>query len=528
MPDHYIRYIEPLESELATQVEYDMDEQDQEWLDVINAERRKEQLDQVSYETFEIIMDRLEKEWFELASTNSYMKRVPKQDSALPSEDSTCAVCDDGEGENSNAIVFCDGCNLAVHQDCYGVPYIPEGQWLCRKCTVSPEAAVSCILCPNEGGAFKQTPEGKWAHLLCALFIPELSLGTQLYMEPIEGVNRIVKGRWKLTCSICSHRTGACIQCDIRSCFTAFHVTCARKHGYLTPMKVAPDAEGNLPSTPPSLKALCEKHMSVSSKTRILCGSGDELTTPQKTSKVARAYSKGYHLGPPLVPAIVVTRVTDYIAKIVLRKKHIFILSVCKYWSLKREARRGAPLLKRLHLEPWTASSISKQQTEDTRQRRLNHLHNLRGDLEKVRMLADFTRKREREKTRSANVISTLVDSVMFPHDGVLRAAFEQTTNLDRNHYFTEPVAPEEAPDYQTIIERPMWWEKIKGRLDRREYTSVEDLESDIHLVLDNSMKYNSKPEHLYHRVAARIKTNAAPIFEGLAAIKQRQPDSSV
>lgn len=39
---------------------------DQMWLDALNAERRKEQLDQVSYETFEIIMDRLEKEWFEL------------------------------------------------------------------------------------------------------------------------------------------------------------------------------------------------------------------------------------------------------------------------------------------------------------------------------------------------------------------------------------------------------------------------------------------------------------------------------
>lgn len=41
---------------------------DQEWLDAMNAERKKEQLDQVSYETFEIIMDRLEKEWFELVS----------------------------------------------------------------------------------------------------------------------------------------------------------------------------------------------------------------------------------------------------------------------------------------------------------------------------------------------------------------------------------------------------------------------------------------------------------------------------
>lgn len=39
---------------------------DQEWLDAINNERRSDQLNKVTYETFEIIMDKLEKEWFDL------------------------------------------------------------------------------------------------------------------------------------------------------------------------------------------------------------------------------------------------------------------------------------------------------------------------------------------------------------------------------------------------------------------------------------------------------------------------------
>jgi NuA3 HAT complex component NTO1 len=38
---------------------------------VINAERKKEQSGPVSYEMFEIIMDKLEKEWFNLVSTST-------------------------------------------------------------------------------------------------------------------------------------------------------------------------------------------------------------------------------------------------------------------------------------------------------------------------------------------------------------------------------------------------------------------------------------------------------------------------
>lgn len=111
-PEHYIRHIgewglgiglwkkrvltggidgtEPMESDLAKQVEYDMDEQgeigcqlallkgpltsccsvsDREWLEAVNEERRKEQSDKITYEFFEILVDRLEKEWFDLVSS---------------------------------------------------------------------------------------------------------------------------------------------------------------------------------------------------------------------------------------------------------------------------------------------------------------------------------------------------------------------------------------------------------------------------------------------------------------------------
>lgn len=55
-----------------------------------------------------------------------------------------------------------------------------------------------CVLCPNEGGAFKQTVDGVWVHLLCAIWVPETRVVNEVFMEPIAGLERISKGRWKL------------------------------------------------------------------------------------------------------------------------------------------------------------------------------------------------------------------------------------------------------------------------------------------------------------------------------------------
>lgn len=64
-------------------------------------------------------------------------------------------------------------------------------------------------------------------------------------------------------------------------------------------------------------------------------------------------------------------RLIHYINKVTLRQKREFVIMVCKYWSLKREARRGAPLLKRLHLEPWTASANGRHQSDDDKATKL-------------------------------------------------------------------------------------------------------------------------------------------------------------
>lgn len=40
-----------------------------------------------------------------------------------------CAVCLDGNVYEENEIVFCEKCELPVHQYCYGIDRVPDGEW---------------------------------------------------------------------------------------------------------------------------------------------------------------------------------------------------------------------------------------------------------------------------------------------------------------------------------------------------------------------------------------------------------------
>jgi origin recognition complex subunit 4 len=49
-------------------------------------------------------------------------------------DDAACAICSGLDSEKPNQILFCDGCDFAVHQKCYGVSVVPKGDWFCKDC----------------------------------------------------------------------------------------------------------------------------------------------------------------------------------------------------------------------------------------------------------------------------------------------------------------------------------------------------------------------------------------------------------
>ncbi|WAR53179.1 hypothetical protein PtB15_2B610 [Puccinia triticina] len=582
LPPSYIRWIQPAEDELERGCEYDMDEQDLEWLQALNIDRKRLSQEPVTCELFEIVMDRLEKEWFRLS------QRMHKPDPNMPTvEDSRCAICEDGDTENSNAIVFCDGCNLAVHQDCYGVPYIPEGQWLCRKCTVSPDRPVTCELCPNSFGAFKQTSENKWAHLICAIHIPETGVGNAMYMEPIDGVRCIPKQRWKLKCYICKTSDGACIQCANRSCCVAYHATCAQQAGLYVKMKPA----GSLYPTngsrgtdegPESCSAdhvggegvrlsqsFCDKHtprghiealqaaavvrLSTTLATTSKSNTNTKAADPQpsdphlaihskkinslddlralkllaigsQSSKSARAYYKTCSSGPPLVPEVIFQRVMQYSGKLRCAHKKAVINMICKYWSLKREVRRGAPLLKRLHLEPWTAASGTSSKNEEDRRRKYGLLTAVRHDLQQVKNLAAMICKREKMQLRKAEIQKEALEKTLFPVYQQMSLALTALIESDKQKYFLHPVSATDVPDYYDIIKHPMNWSTIQRKIDRFEYFRLSEFISDVHLTLTNARIYNHASS-IYHKTAIRIGKAIEPLLKELIA---SEPSSAI
>ena len=185
-----------------------------------------------------------------------------------PVEDAVCMCCFDGGTTEENSILFCDGCNATMHQACYGVPEVPQGDFFCDRCRSIRALAytndnildkydgkdiIKCSLCPQYHGGIKATTDGRWVHLCCALWSESSTIGDVNEMGPIDITNVPLQMPSRtdviqrlhdlppeyqdnqnptISCFLCNVQGGFLKQCAHGTdCNTFFHPICAWFNG---------------------------------------------------------------------------------------------------------------------------------------------------------------------------------------------------------------------------------------------------------------------------------------------------------
>lgn len=98
---------------------------------------------------------------------------------------------------------------------------------------VKAQAEPVCCLCPNDipGAEILPTDDGRKAHRMCALYLPETYIETEDGKEVVTNAANINKARLDLKCLYCRSKKGACFQCSQKKCARSYHATCAAAAG---------------------------------------------------------------------------------------------------------------------------------------------------------------------------------------------------------------------------------------------------------------------------------------------------------
>ncbi|XVF74107.1 hypothetical protein PTKIN_Ptkin13bG0033700 [Pterospermum kingtungense] len=101
------------------------------------------------------------------------------------------------------------------------------------------------------------------------------------------------------------------------------------------------------------------------------------------------------------------------------------------------------------------------------------------------------------------------------PDQKLLVFILDRLQKKDTYGVFSEPVDPEELPDYHDIIAHPMDFLTVRKKLDEGAYATLEQFEKDVFLICSNAMQYNS-PDTIYFRQARSMQELAKKDFENL------------
>lgn len=486
------------------QVEYDHDEQDELWLQ----QQNRGLTSPVSPEVFEILITQLETDWDQIEQEMAAVggggshteitlhidtEKYGDDDGIVQGSvyDQRCAVCNDSECTNANAIVFCDGCDIAVHQECYGVAFIPEGEWLCRKCMLSRSHPVDCVFCASQTGAFKQLDNSLWSHVVCAMWIPEVYFANPIYMEPIEGIGGVPKNRWKLTCYICKQRVGACIQCGNKNCFQAYHVTCAKRAGLH--MELAFGVQGGVHNR--GLISYCDRHGTGDpsevaegiDKTRryfrdikSLRAHNAQTARSQQAANRANLFRWKTDAGTPIAPQLVADRIYSTVcefrppargalrgltpAALALQTQEElrqFCNDLCKYWCLKRELKKGAPLIRKNNNLILTSSIIYGSNAPQEIADKQEFAASLLQDLDRLIALLGLTVARQQTAAQVGQCGLDIAGGVRFPVQAMIAAALMQAAHACGRTVAAEIDSTNQRFGYNSV---DLFWADVAAR----------------------------------------------------------------
>lgn len=155
-------------------------------------------------------------------------------------------------------VLKCTKCGFRIHAGVCGAVVSPEDveKWRCDLCSndenLEASLVMECMLCPRDQlhdkkfgpssnsvlRACKPTEGQQWAHVICSVFIPELTFSDASRLRLVEGASTIANHRWTSRCCICHEKGGAVIRCS--DCSREYHVSCAWDFGHKFGFEIQP------------------------------------------------------------------------------------------------------------------------------------------------------------------------------------------------------------------------------------------------------------------------------------------------
>lgn len=81
------------------------------------------------------------------------------------------------------------------------------------------------------------------------------------------------------------------------------------------------------------------------------------------------------------------------------------------------------------------------------------------------------------------------------PLEAAMARLLDAIFQKDTQEIFTEPVDIDEVPDYLSVVTTPMDLSTIRMKLRDGSYPTLDDMENDFNLMVQNCLAYNNKGE---------------------------------